>query len=73
VAALAIVELEVDELVDEILEDLVVGEVFFGPGDETIDLGGGGTVGEGWGGDPGRAGRGAARSRFGRCHRTAAL
>ncbi len=71
-AALAIVELEVDELVDEILEDLIVGEVCLGPGYEAIDLGGGRSVGEGCGGDPGGAGRGARYSRFGRCHRTAA-
>ena len=42
--ALAVVELEVDALVDEVFEDLVMGEVAFGQGVKPVCWGGGGDL-----------------------------
>ena len=42
--ALAVVELDVDALVDEVFQDLVVGEVAFGLGIEPVGGGAGGNL-----------------------------
>ncbi len=72
--ALAVVELQVDELVDQILEDLVVGEVAFGARQESIDFGLGRAIGRGRWAGRGAVGsnRGARNVPSGRRHRIAA-
>ncbi len=47
VAALPVVELQVDQLVDEILQDLVMSEFALGPVEEPLDLGYGPRAGSG--------------------------